>query len=223
MARPRSDIRLRVVHAARAEFLARGVDASTLRAIGRRARTSIGMIYYYFPTKEDLFLAVIEEVYARFLEDLVAAVAAHEDARGRLRALIGRVATVDRDEREVVFLVVREVLTHPARRARIVERFLRGHVAVILGVIADGQRRGELDAAVPPGLALAVTGAVGAFPQLVAHAAGPAIGLQPGPALADLLIDILFRALGPRSEPDAGSSAPVAAPAPTKRSLTKER
>ena len=68
MARPRTNIRERIVRAARHEFLEHGVGATALRAIARRARTSLGMIYYYFPAKEDLFLAVIEEPYAQIVE-----------------------------------------------------------------------------------------------------------------------------------------------------------
>ena len=64
MARPRSDIQKRIVLAARTRFLADGVDGASLRHIARAARTSIGMVYYYFPTKDDLFLAVVEELLA---------------------------------------------------------------------------------------------------------------------------------------------------------------
>src|SRR5262249_27779376 len=67
MPRPRTDIRVRILHAARARFAAKGVDGSSLRSIAADARTSIGMIYYYFPSKDALFLAVVEEVYGNLL------------------------------------------------------------------------------------------------------------------------------------------------------------
>jgi AcrR family transcriptional regulator len=202
MARPRSDIQPRIVHAARAEFLARGVDAATLRAIARRARTTIGMIYYYFPTKDDLFMAVIEEVYAGFLDDLAARIAAHESTRDRIHAVVSRVGTADPLERDVLFLVVREVLTAPDRRARIISRFLRGHIGLILDVLAEGQRRGEVDPSLPLGMVAAVTGGVGVFPQLAAAAVG-AFGLPMGAPLADRLIEVLFRGIAPPAEGDS--------------------
>jgi len=76
MARPRSDIAPRVVIAARERFLKDGVDGASLRAIAHDARTSIGMIYYYFPTKDDLFLAVVEQVYEKVLADMASALEA---------------------------------------------------------------------------------------------------------------------------------------------------
>jgi AcrR family transcriptional regulator len=202
VARPRSDIRARILRAGRAEFLARGVDGAPLRAIARRARTTIGMVYYYFPNKDDLFMAIIEEVYAGFLADLAAAIAGHDDTRARLGALLVRAGAASDDEREILVLVIREVVTVPARRARLFERFLRGHIGLVLGVLTEGQRRGDVDPALPPALALVVTGAVGAFPQLVAHAVA-ALGLPTGPALADLLLRVLFRGIAPPGEPDS--------------------
>src|SRR6185295_5828153 len=70
MARPPTDIRQRILGAARARFLAEGVDGASLREIARDAKTTIGMVSYYFPAKDDLFLAVVEEVYAVLLGDL---------------------------------------------------------------------------------------------------------------------------------------------------------
>lgn len=55
MARPRGDIEPRVLEAARKRFLEQGVDGASLRKIAEDAGTNIGMIYYYFPTKEALF------------------------------------------------------------------------------------------------------------------------------------------------------------------------
>ncbi len=60
MARPRGDISERLVKAAREAFLTQGVDGASLREIAAEAGTSLGMITYYFPTKDDLFLAVLE-------------------------------------------------------------------------------------------------------------------------------------------------------------------
>ena len=67
MPRPPSDIAARIVEAARDRFLLQGVDGASLRSIAADAGTNIGMVYYYFKTKDDLFLAVIEEAYAQLL------------------------------------------------------------------------------------------------------------------------------------------------------------
>jgi len=61
------------VEAAPSRFLLEGVDGASLRSIARDAGTSIGMVYYYFKTKDELFLAVIETAYRGLLVDFSAA------------------------------------------------------------------------------------------------------------------------------------------------------
>ena len=75
MARPRSDISERIRDAACERFLADGVDGASLRAIATKAKTSIGMVYYYYPSKEELFFAVVEETYSKLVADLGRALA----------------------------------------------------------------------------------------------------------------------------------------------------
>jgi hypothetical protein len=75
MPRPRSDISERVLHAAARRFLEDGVDGAAMRAIARDAGTSVGMVTYYFPTKDALFAAVVEHAYKGLLDDLGAALA----------------------------------------------------------------------------------------------------------------------------------------------------
>ncbi len=70
MPRPRSDIRERFVDVALEQFWAQGVDGASLRNIAAHAKTSIGMVYYYFTTKDELFLAVVESGYTGVLERL---------------------------------------------------------------------------------------------------------------------------------------------------------
>ena len=87
MPRPQSDIDARIVEAARSRFLLEGVDGASLRSIARDAGTSIGMVYYYFKTKDELFLAVIETAYRGLLVDFSAALASDVTAEQRLARL----------------------------------------------------------------------------------------------------------------------------------------
>ncbi len=64
MARPRSDIQARIVDAARARFLAGNVDGASLRENRARSGHDIGMVVYYFPTKDELFKAAVDQIYA---------------------------------------------------------------------------------------------------------------------------------------------------------------
>jgi AcrR family transcriptional regulator len=116
MARPRTDIAPRILEAARQRFRQHGVDGASLRAIAKDAKTSIGMVYYYYPTKDDLFFAVVESVYERFLEKLEKALAPTGTVEERLGRLYRQLSEVTDEEIEMLRLVVRDVL-HALRAA----------------------------------------------------------------------------------------------------------
>lgn len=172
MPRPRTDIRPRLLEAARARFLSDGVDGASLRAIARDADTSIGMIYYYFPTKDDLFFGVVEDVYAALLGDLEQALAQDAGFEARVRALYQRVAAMSPVEGDIFRLVVREALVSSDRLGRLVERFKRGHVALIMRTVAEGRKEGALAADVPVPLMVIATGVLGAAPLMILRALG---------------------------------------------------
>jgi AcrR family transcriptional regulator len=102
MARPASDISPRIVNAARERFLQDGVDGAALRQIARDAGTNIGMVYYYFKTKDDLFLAVVEDVYKVILADVTQVMSAAAPEEERLRQLYQRLARMSDVEFQVV-------------------------------------------------------------------------------------------------------------------------
>jgi AcrR family transcriptional regulator len=215
MARPRTDIRPRLLAAARARFLAESVDGASLRAIAKDAATSIGMVYYYFPTKEDLFLGVVEEVYAKVLGDLeqIFEDPEHTTYVDRVRALYRRIAHMNGIEADTFRLIIREALSSSDRLARLVERFKTGHVALLFRLVADGRRDGSLTSELPMPLMAIVTGVIGAAPQVILRALGsntPFGALAAGDALVDLQLRVLMGGIG-------ASPAPAPAPAPRTR------
>jgi AcrR family transcriptional regulator len=201
MARPRTDIAPRILRAARERFRERGVDGSSLRAVAKDARTSIGMIYYYFPTKDDLFFAVVEETYEGFLAGLGVALAPDVPLEQRLVRLYERLAAVTADELDILRLVVRDALLGSPRFERLVQRFLRGHVPLVLGTLLEGVRNGALSSQHHPMVLMAATLAHAGPPQLIRRAIGerfPLPGAPTGPALARELVDVLLHGIAAR-------------------------
>jgi AcrR family transcriptional regulator len=177
MPRPRTDIRARILHAARERFAAAGVDATSLRSIAADAGTSLGMIYYYFPSKDELFLAVVEEVYGRLLGDLESALSGPPDFNGRLLALYQRIAAASPLELDIVRLVAREALSSGARLERLAQRFSRGHIPLIFQSVAAGIQGGELRSDLHPAVLMAATLALGTLPQFALRVVGKGLGL----------------------------------------------
>jgi TetR/AcrR family transcriptional regulator len=203
MARTRSDIEPRIVDAARDRFLREGVDGASLRAIASDAGTSIGMVYYYFKTKDDLFFAVVEATYGLLLDDLARACDPALAPIERIRGIYRRIAAVSDRESQVIRLVIREVLVSSERLQRLLSRFQRGHFPLVLQALADGARDGSIRSDVPPLVLLPVVAAVGIVPQFALRQ------LAPGspPDLSDLLVDVLRTGIGPPRKKPARRAA----------------
>jgi AcrR family transcriptional regulator len=201
MGRPRSDLAPRIVEAARERFLHQGVDGASLREIAREAGTSIGMVYYYFPTKDDLLLAVIEEVYGTFSEDLVLALEPDAPVEERIRRFYARVAAMSDREFTIVRIVLREALVSSERLKKVFARFTAegGHVPAVATLLLDGMQSGVVRSDAHPLVALAVTVAVGFMPVLarrLAQSALPDLELPGADELAANLTRVLLQGIG---------------------------
>jgi len=199
MGRSGSGIETRIVHAARRRFLLEGIDGASLRAIARDAKTSIGMVYYYYPAKDDLFLAVVEEIYVALLGDLESRLDRARPVRERIRLLYERLGALSEDEKQVLRLVIREALTSPDRLESLIERFQRGHLPLIFQLVKDGTGEGVFRKDLPISLILGALMAIGGPAQLMLGVAerylpGKSVPRAPERALA--LVDVLFTGIG---------------------------
>lgn len=186
--------------------MAEGVDGASLRRIARDARTSIGMVYYYYPTKDDLFLAVVEEIYSVVLADLLQALDPALPVEERIRRLYRRISTVTDDEVLVIRLVVREALVSSSRLDRIIERFWRGHLPLMFKLVGDGIEGGTFDPAIHPAIVLMSLLSLGGPGQLmrrVLEARAPFSGVPSGADLSEQMLANLLHGVG-RKKPAEG-------------------
>jgi AcrR family transcriptional regulator len=68
---PQNDTRQRLIEAARDLFMTQGYNATGVAQILRQAGVNSGSLYYFFPTKEDLLLAVLEWYRDNIWDDLL--------------------------------------------------------------------------------------------------------------------------------------------------------
>jgi AcrR family transcriptional regulator len=200
MSRPRSDIRERLQQAARAQFLLHGVDGASLRAIAAAAGTNIGMVYYYFPTKDDLFVAAVEEIYKKLLGDFAALLGEPAPLGEKLQRLYARIWRQSDDEYATIRLVMREGMVSGDRVQRLSQLFTQGHIPLLLQALVQGSNDGELREELPPLVLLVSTMALGLMPMLAWRAAGqrlmPDLALPDPDRLGALFASILLRGLG---------------------------
>ena len=144
--------RARILAAAIAEFASRGFKGASMDAIAARTQTTRALINYYFGSKEQLYLAVLERVYAEI-----------RDAENELE--LEHLAPVDAIRRIVEFTYdyyveheyfVRLVVAENQAKGRHMKRFPslrtvnRPIVDMLGAVIARGQADGTFRRDVDP-------------------------------------------------------------------------
>jgi AcrR family transcriptional regulator len=182
-----------ILAAARAEFGARGFDATTLRGVARAAGVDPRLVHHYFDGKDALFVAAFE-LPARPQQLLEGVLAPGADGvGGRLVRLFTTVWDSDEGRQRIVALV--SAASASAAGARMLREFLAREVfARIVAHIGsdDPELRAALAASQMMGLALAryvvrLEPLASADPDLVVALIGPTIqqyltGQLPGSA-----------------------------------------
>jgi len=100
----------RILEAATAEFAARGYDGARIDAIARRARVNKALLYYYFPSKGELYRRLVLEHLRAASETLEAAAADGGPPAAAIERMVLALFSVLSARPEISDFVMREVL-----------------------------------------------------------------------------------------------------------------
>jgi AcrR family transcriptional regulator len=141
-----------IIEIATEEFVNSGFSGARVDQISERTKTSKRMLYYYFGSKEGLYLAVLERAYQKIrsletrlnLEDL-----APEDA---MRTLIG--STFDHDDANPDFIQLVSIENiHRAEHLRntdVLKRANSGIIAILTAILERGYESGAFSRRIDP-------------------------------------------------------------------------
>jgi AcrR family transcriptional regulator len=191
--------REQLLDAAEEVFAAKGYHEATLKEVAARAEFSVGSVYSFFASKDDLFLAVWLRRGAEFLPELDRALADAADPVDELHRLVDfQVGFFGRHPHFGRLYLRSAGSTMLAAEAPTSDR-LAENIRVVMGRQADLFRRGQAAGLLRPGdpgvLARLLSGIVQAY-----QAADPAVSGDPGGecrlTLADLhaIVDGAFGA-----------------------------
>jgi AcrR family transcriptional regulator len=148
------DKRARVLDAAKRGFAASGFAGANINKIAEEAGISVGSMYKYFRTKEDLFLTLIEE-YHKVIADSIDAVLARESSfAGRVESLLRACVDTSLADPEAVRLYIACTTEELSRLASPLSDSIEAVSASrYRALIAEAQGRGEVEASLDPGWA----------------------------------------------------------------------
>ncbi|MDH4609191.1 TetR family transcriptional regulator [Pseudomonas sp. BN102] len=139
-----------ILQAAVAEFVQQGLSGARVDAIAERMQTSKRMIYYYFGSKEQLYVEVLEKLYGDIRSTEGKLHLAELEPREAIRRLVE--FTFDHHDRNVDF--VRIVSIENIHHGEYVKQStaIRSMSTTVLDALGEILRRGEAEGVFRPGL-----------------------------------------------------------------------
>lgn len=111
-----ADSRTRILDAAEELFALHGFDATPTARVAESARVPKGLVFYYFPRKIDLLLALLQERLPIPTLDTLTGVVRRGDPAASLLAMHRRLGLEEHDSLVLRTIIFRESGTHPEVR-----------------------------------------------------------------------------------------------------------
>ena len=209
-AEKKAETRASLLHAAEDVFGRRGFQAASVDEVAEAAGFTKGAVYAHFESKEDLFLAMLDERFADRIEQIRAVLAdEHEPAEQAREAGEDFMAHIDSDPRwaSIFFEFWAHAVRNPEVAGKLVVRYgaLRSAVAA-----AIGKRAAEVGLEPPVPL-----DEIAAMTFAMANGAALEHMLEPERIPAEMygrMLEIFFRGLVAMAE-DAAAAVPLEASA----------
>jgi AcrR family transcriptional regulator len=189
-----------ILAAALENFAHSGFAATRMEDVARAAGIAKGTLYLYYPTKEDLFRALVRDMIGSRLDAAALRVSTGEgSAPDMLRGLAAMfLAVIDSDVSAIPKLVLTEAGNFPAIASFYAEEVVARASALLDAVLARGVSRGEWRDIGPGALAPLFIGPL-LLLALWKHSLAPHSALAFDPArVVHTHIDVLLRGLASR-------------------------
>ncbi len=149
-----------IIEAALQVFVENGFGAAKMDEIARRAKSSKGTIFNYFPTKEDLFKAVADTVLANKLDQLQHIAAAPDlPLSALIPALLAQAANLsDSHVPAIMRLLIAEARAFPDLADIWYDKVISRMLGLLIGAIERAQARGEMKPGDPRLYAFSILG-----------------------------------------------------------------
>jgi AcrR family transcriptional regulator len=134
---PRDERRVQLLGAAREVFVAQGYHAAAMDDIADRAGVSKPVLYQHFPSKRELYLALLDLHSQELLDAVVGALASTTENKHRVAATISAYFAFIDSESEAFRLVFESDLRSDPEVRELVDRVAAGCAAAIAAVIRE--------------------------------------------------------------------------------------
>jgi AcrR family transcriptional regulator len=139
-----TDSRERILYEATRLFAERGYDGASLSALAEAVGMQKGSLVYHFRSKEGLWTAVMDGVFARWRDVLPAIMLAAASGENRFTRAIEEFSGFFRADSNRARLLIRASLDHPAELRHRLADEVRPWLALVVDRIREGGREGTV-------------------------------------------------------------------------------
>ena len=141
---PKGDSRARIIEAAREAFSTMGFEGASLRSVAKEAGVQHQLATYYFKTKEELWMAVMDELAVGFLPGWATAFAELEgvDAATKLRLVVREFVKYSAENPQLHRLMTMEGRRESERLVWLIRRHVSQFFAISTKLIREAQALG---------------------------------------------------------------------------------
>ena len=140
--------RRQILDASKRCFIAKGLDATTMRDVAKEARLSLGGIYFHYASKADIFRAICNETYGTVLRKWEAEPEQYDTVKELIRGLAAVNVTMMEEDPDYfrLALVLNGAAVVDSELKNIKRDHHDGFVSFIQQSLAKGVKDGELKA-----------------------------------------------------------------------------
>jgi AcrR family transcriptional regulator len=147
---PSTHSREAILAAAERLFVERGYRGISMREIASEVGVTKAALYYHFRDKEQLFVALLDNVLDELSELIAHCHTANEPVRAQIEAIMRQIMTLPAERRASLRLASQELGNlDAATRQQFVERYHARFIDPIIDILAQGMAQGELRAIDP--------------------------------------------------------------------------
>lgn len=121
-----------------------GCSALRIREIVDGAGVNLGMFHYHFKSRKRFTRALLSEVYGEFFAKLSTAASSGSGPLAQLRGSVIVMGQCLREERKILFALLRDVLSGEGEVIRFSKRKIPPHAVIFHGLVERCQREGLL-------------------------------------------------------------------------------
>jgi AcrR family transcriptional regulator len=145
-----TEVRDRILQEATRLFAARGYDGTPLQSIADAVGVRKQSLLYYFPSKEELRHAVLQQVLAHWNDVLPHLLLAASSSHGQFDGVLGEMVAFFSSDPDRARLLLREILDRPRETRELMGRLVQPWARVTCDYIRKGQEGGQLWGEVDP-------------------------------------------------------------------------